>query len=293
MITVTFIRHGESTDNLRSVWAGWSDSPLSNHGMNQARALGESFADTHLTIIYTSPLKRAHMTATALRDAQSEPKPTLVISPLLREQHFGAAEGRAWSIRQDPNRTLEEHFANDQYPVLYDRSQRFPGGESLDDLAARADEAVCQLVLPHTLQAARLGTQDVHIALVSHGLCISEMVAALVKRNHEGVPDTSYRGLRNTAWARVTIQVKGERAGEAMGFNEDECPPLLVKVTDFNRHDHINSIKRQKGGIGRSAYDPKQQDIRNFFGGTAVKDPVEALERSESNAADEIVLEKN
>ncbi|KAI6129729.1 histidine phosphatase superfamily [Pisolithus croceorrhizus] len=253
MITVTFIRHGESTDNL--VWAGWSDSPLSNH----ARALGESFADTHLTIIYTSPLKRAHMTATALRDAQSEPKPTL-------EQHFGAAEGRAWSIRQDPNRTLEEHFANDQYPVLYDRSQRFPGGESLDDLATRANEAVCQLVLPHALQAARIGTQDVHIALVSHGLCISEMVAALVKRNHEGTPDTSYRGLRNYG---------------------------LGSVTDFNRHDHINSIKRQKGGIGRSAYDPKQQDIRDFFGGTAVKEPVEALERSESNAADEIVLEKN
>ncbi|KIK27553.1 hypothetical protein PISMIDRAFT_674939 [Pisolithus microcarpus 441] len=268
MITVTFVRHGESVDNLRSVWAGWSDSPLSNHGMNQARALGESFADTHLTIIYTSPLKRAQMTATALRDAQSEPKPPFVVSPLLKEQHFGAAEGRAWSIRQDPNRTLEEHFANGQYPVLYDRSQRFPAGESLDDLATRA-------------------------ALVSHGLCISEMVAALVKRNHEGTPDTSYRGLRNTAWARVTIQFKGERAGEAMGLNEDDCPPLLVKVTDFNRHEHIDSVKRQKGGIGRSAYDPKQQDIRDFFGGAAIKDPVEALECSESNAADEIALEKN
>lgn len=280
-------------DNLRSVWAGWSDSPLSNHGMNQARALGESFADTHLTIIYTSPLKRAQMTATALRDAQSEPKPPFVVSPLLKEQHFGAAEGRAWSIRQDPNRTLEEHFANGQYPVLYDRSQRFPAGESLDDLATRADEAVCQLVLPHALQAARNGTQDVHIALVSHGLCISEMVAALVKRNHEGTPDTSYRGLRNTAWARVTVQFKGERAGEAMGLNEDDCPPLLVKVTDFNRHEHINSVKRQKGGIGRSAYDPKQQGIRDFFGGAAIKDPVEALECSESNAADEIALEKN
>lgn len=279
-------------DNLRSVWAGWSDSPLSNHGMNQARALGESFTDTRLTTIYTSPLKRAHMTATALRDAQPEPKPMIIISPLLKEQHFGAAEGSPWLIRQDPSRTLEEHFADGRYPVLYERTQKFPGGESLDDLAARADEAVRQLLLHHILQAARIGSQDDHIALVSHGLCISEMVAALVKRNHEGTPDTSYRGLRNTAWARVTVQVKGERAGEVVCIDEDD-PPLLVKVTDFNRHEHISSVKRQKGGIGSSAYDPKQQKIRDFFGGKAVKDPVEALERSESNAEDEVTLERN
>lgn len=34
MITVTCVRHGESTDNLRQVWAGWKDAPLSQHGMN-------------------------------------------------------------------------------------------------------------------------------------------------------------------------------------------------------------------------------------------------------------------
>ncbi|KAI9458819.1 hypothetical protein F5148DRAFT_1219875 [Russula earlei] len=33
-VILTFIRHGESTDNLRSIWAGWKDAPLSNHGMN-------------------------------------------------------------------------------------------------------------------------------------------------------------------------------------------------------------------------------------------------------------------
>lgn len=98
-----------------------------------------------------------------------------------------------------------------------------------------------------------------------------------------------------------------------MCIDEDD-PPLLVKVTDFNRHEHISSVvrttscaeievtrvtsapfsqKRQKGGIGSSAYDPKQQKIRDFFGGKAVKDPVEALERSESNAEDEVTLERN
>lgn len=261
--------------------------------MNQARALGESFTDTRLTTIYTSPLKRAHMTATALRDAQPEPKPAFIISPLLKEQHFGDAEGRTWLIRQDSSRTLEEHFANGQYPLLYGRTQKFPGGESLDDLAVRADEVVRQLVLPHIMQAARVGTQDVHIALVSHGLCISEVVAALVKKSHGRTPDTSYRGLRNTGWARVTIQIKGKPAEDAMDVDEDDPPPFVVEVTDFDRHEHIKSLKRQKGGIGSSAYDPKQKGLRNFFGGKAVKDSVEALEHSESNAMDEDSIERN
>jgi len=47
--------------------------------------------------------------------------------------------------------------------------------------------------------------------------------------------------------------------------------------------------KRQKGGIGSSAYDPKQKDIRAFFGGGET--PVVALEHSESNARDEIDVE--
>ncbi|KAG1715734.1 hypothetical protein ID866_1450 [Astraeus odoratus] len=250
MITVTLIRHGESTDNLRSVWAGWADAPLSNHGMNQARALGEAFANTRLTEIYTSPLKRAFTTAKALCDAQPEPKPSFHVSPLLKEQNFGKAEGAAWTMRRDPDKTLEEHFANGQYPVLYDRDQKFPDGESLDELAMRADRAINELVLPHIWQAARVGSQDIHIAL-------------------------------------------GERSREAMDFGEGDCPPLLIEVTAFNRHEHINAIKRQQGGIGSMAYDPKQQNIRDFFGGKTVKQPVEALEHSESNAMHEVQLEKN
>ena len=47
---------------------------------------------------------------------------------------------------------------------------------------------------------------------------------------------------------------------------------------------------RQKGGIGSAAHDPKQQDIRAFFGGGKPKgETVTDVEegRSESNARDE------
>ena len=84
-------------------------------------------------------------------------------------------------------------------------------------------------------------------------------------------------------------------------FRDDNPPPLEVKVTDFNRHEHLNSVvssyipcpdpsqthsplqARQKGGIGSAEYDPNQQSIRAFFGGGA---PVEEG-RATSNAYDE------
>jgi hypothetical protein len=68
----------------------------------------------------------------------------------------------------------------------------------------------------------------------------------------------------------------------------DKEQPLVVRVTDVNRHSHTDNIVResrynvctalltpnllcqirQKGGIGSTAYDEKQLDIRKaFFGG--------------------------
>ena len=53
--------------------------------------------------------------------------------------------------------------------------------------------------------------ENVHVALVSHGLCISELVSALVGLDYERrskgqeVPDRQYAGLRNTAWTRATV----------------------------------------------------------------------------------------
>lgn len=92
-----------------------------------------------------------------------------------------------------------------------------------------------------------------------------------------------------------------------MEFPVNGPPPLTVRVTQVNRHEHIDSIvrhvcspvrvdidfgflqKRQRGGIGSAAHDPNQKDIRAFFGGGTVETPVEAAEHSESNARDEVV----
>jgi len=272
IISFTFIRHGESIDNVKSIWAGWKDAPLSNHGMNQARALGEFFSDTQFTAIHTSDLKRAFSTAQAVYDGQKDPKPTFDSSELPREQNFGVAEGQPWSYSGSQTINLEEEMARGVYPTLHGRDEKFPEGESINDLADRAKRANTALVLPHVWQAAKEGKTGIHVAIVSHGLCISQMISELLKLSANQDKESDYRGLYNTAWTRVAIEIEGSLEGQPIDV-EKERPLLIMRVTDVNRHSHTDNITRQKGGIGNAAYDPNQADIRAFFGGKTELSP--------------------
>lgn len=151
------------------------------------------------------------MTAKALQSTQSNSTPPLETSPLLREQHYGKAEGRRYDVRRDPDLSLAAHFAQGKFPTIRSRTEHFPEGESLEDVAARAEEAVQQLMVPYILKASREGQNGIHVAFVSHGLFIGEAIAALMRKdkaNVEGINPRDYRGLRNTGWTRVSVQVK-------------------------------------------------------------------------------------
>jgi broad specificity phosphatase PhoE len=79
----------------------------------------------------------------------------------------------------------EEHWAKGIFPVLGGRKVKFPEGESLDDLRDRARQAVKELIVPIIRDAVTEKKENVHVALVSHGLCISELVAVVVALDYE------------------------------------------------------------------------------------------------------------
>ncbi|KAJ7266972.1 phosphoglycerate mutase [Mycena haematopus] len=251
MLTVTFIRHGQSEDNVKEIWAGWKDAPLSELGVQQAAALGDAFlkSNTKFDFIYASDLLRAHATGQAVLESHPSPKPPFIIDNRLREQHFGIAEGNRWVIKTPARLTHEQMFAQGIFPVLKGRNAKFPEGESLNDLARRAESAIADCVVPHLAAAAE---GNVHIAIASHGLCISELVAALLRLDPDSRRNISYAGLLNTAWTRAVVSVKDASLG------------VTVRITDVNNDDHLVSLEEIEDA---AALD---DDKTAFFAGKAV-----------------------
>ena len=68
MATILLARHGETDWNAERRWQGHSDRPLNERGWAQARALAERLDATRLEAVYSSDLRRARDTATAVAD---------------------------------------------------------------------------------------------------------------------------------------------------------------------------------------------------------------------------------
>ncbi|EKM82105.1 hypothetical protein AGABI1DRAFT_36365, partial [Agaricus bisporus var. burnettii JB137-S8] len=226
------IRHGESQSNLnKSGLSGWSDSPLTELGIRQADELGKSFqaTGTSFTYLYSSDLSRAHNTALIIlkhinnnnnNNNNDKPKSSLILTPQLREINFGKAEGHPYTPGDYPaltkgQKTLEELYEEGIFPDfrVRGRDAKFPLGESLNELEYRVKEIIKDVILlPLVLKNKGGGEgEDWHVGFVSHGLCLFEMVNALLKldleRNKEVVLE-KYRGHHNTGWTRLEISLK-------------------------------------------------------------------------------------
>jgi broad specificity phosphatase PhoE len=114
------------------------------------------------------------------------------------------------ALEHIPGLTWEQHAARGIYLARYSDNDRFPEGESIKDLAVRARTALDKLVFPHVWQAAKEGKTGVHLAIVGHGLCISELISELL--NWDGkqgrTTGSEYGDLPNTGWTRVVVDIE-------------------------------------------------------------------------------------
>lgn len=84
------VRHGQSEGNVRDLWYGRNDLPLTDLGRQQAFQVGEKLKNIHLAAAYISPLQRAAETARiALLGREDIPR---VMMPDLMEQDMGELE---------------------------------------------------------------------------------------------------------------------------------------------------------------------------------------------------------
>ena len=179
------VRHSETVDNVAGLYAGVRDSALTNHGVDQAKRLGDFLAktDTNLTHIFASPLTRAYKTAEAAQKAQAASRAKaeafegldIIKVPDLIEQDFGFYEGKSFFARSDPKKTgREAHHEN------HKSDPGFVGVESTESMATRADRFLDQHLMP---LLSRNGNKSEPIVLVvSHGILLSNLWRRLLLR---------------------------------------------------------------------------------------------------------------
>jgi 2,3-bisphosphoglycerate-dependent phosphoglycerate mutase len=95
MYKLVMIRHGESTWNLENRFTGWTDVPLTETGIAQAKAAGRLLRDEgwDFDLCYTSVLKRATHTLWHCLDELDRTWLPVVNSWRLNERHYGALQG--------------------------------------------------------------------------------------------------------------------------------------------------------------------------------------------------------
>jgi 2,3-bisphosphoglycerate-dependent phosphoglycerate mutase len=95
MHQLVLLRHGESTWNLENRFTGWTDVPLTDTGVTQAREAGrllraEGF---EFDLAYTSVLKRAIWTLWHCMDTMERTWLPVLNDWRLNERHYGALQG--------------------------------------------------------------------------------------------------------------------------------------------------------------------------------------------------------
>ncbi|POW02965.1 hypothetical protein PSTT_11424 [Puccinia striiformis] len=197
--------------------------------------------------IFCSDLKRANLTANQIRiqnlknpinesqdgdDQQTTTKGKindLIVLPLLREQNFGEAEGERWDSGRCTSCSVRE--GNTGSGMVID----------LNNNPNMKEEKI-----------------KIHFCIVSHGIFLIEFLTVLknLYQKTQGA-STNPEHFSNTGWERIKL---------TRNFVDGQ-PEERVKyeAVASNVVSHLDGLKRQPGGIGNLAWDPKQSKIDSFF----------------------------
>lgn len=159
--TLYLVRHGETMFNVRRIMQGWTDSPLTELGVEQAERVGRYFKHEGLTFdhAYASTLARTHQTIEAITDMPFSREPGLC------EMYFGEYEAERFALL--PPRPWNDFFV------------KF-GGESEDELRNRVCSTLANIM-------ERPGHEQV--LAVSHGSACRAFLLAWAENTDFGPRD--------------------------------------------------------------------------------------------------------
>jgi len=148
--TLVLVRHGQSEWNARNLFTGWRDPELTAPGRLEAERAGRLLRDRglHFDIAFTSVLRRAEETSRIVLAELGQRDLPVVRDAALNERDYGDLAG----VNKDDAR---KRWGDEQVHA-WRRSfaVRPPGGESLQDTAARVLPYYERQILPRVLKGA-------------------------------------------------------------------------------------------------------------------------------------------
>ena len=167
MTTLILVRHGESEWNRAGRIQGQVNSPLTDLGINQAKAIRDYLSGILLNQeleIYTSPLDRALQTAEIIAQGIDYPSRKIIIEERLNDFNVGEISGTfGWD-------KVAEIFPEQAQLRLQDPMRFHPsGGESGAEFEARLRSLLEDLMDDGTLKL-----------LVSHGI-VNKFIRGILK----------------------------------------------------------------------------------------------------------------
>lgn len=153
IMRVYIIRHGQDDDSVRG---GWSNTSLTELGIDQAKNLAEEISDNYekynIGKIYSSDLLRARQTADIISSSLNNVD--VIFEKELREVNNGALAG------------MKNEVAEVLYPNLYWRNlgweESYPDGESPKDFYIRVSDYFSSFI-------KNVADYDKNILVVTHG----------------------------------------------------------------------------------------------------------------------------
>ncbi len=204
MAQLVLLRHGQSTWNLENVFTGWTDVPLSEKGVEEAKAGGQIMKEEGLAfdVAHTSLLKRAINTLHLALHEMDQVWIPVVKHWRLNERHYGALQGLNKKQTSDQHGKEQVQVWRRSYstppPALDPMDERHPGNDPRyswmpSDLlpATECLEDVVDRMLPYWYDAIvpdlRAGKQ---VIVAAHGNSLRALVMHL-----DGISEDDITGL--------------------------------------------------------------------------------------------------
>ena len=179
------IRHGESEGNAELRLQGQGEYPLTERGLEQSRLLAERLRRLPLAALYSSPIRRARLTADVIGEATGLKVTEL---PGVEEYDFGELSGMFFRelVEKHPG-IVQQYLQGPDYPY-------FPGAEGRDAFRRRVCDAFWGVVERHA---------GASVAVVTHGGPIGAFCLEVL-----GLPDRRPLPLRIYNGSITVVEVR-------------------------------------------------------------------------------------